>query len=140
MPGLNNFVGELLALTAMVNVYPLLTAVGALGIVLGAWYSFRLTQRILFGHYDAGRRQDTTATTQLTAGDLFPGQKAVFTVLAILSLAIGIQPLGAMKLFRSDVERIAAVSATASRALQEPVQMGAAAPAAPRAVQLTSAR
>lgn len=163
MPGLNNFVGELLALTAMVNVYPVLTAFGALGIVFGAWYSFRLTQHILFGRYDSGKhetaRHDATkpggdrheithdagrpselGSDHGTTGDLSPGQKAVFASLAVLSLAIGILPLRAIDIFRSDVERIAAVSEVAKEALQQPVEVGAAGIAAPATVQLTSVR
>lgn len=141
MPGLNNFVGELLALTAMIEVYPVLTAIAALGIVFGAWYSFRLTQNILFGRYDAGRhdlpKQGEVVQSQLTTRDLFPEQRAVFAAMAILSLAIGILPLGAMDIFRSDVERIAAVSAAADQSLQQPVQVGANKTPAPT-VQLTS--
>ncbi|MGN6545892.1 MAG: complex I subunit 4 family protein [Aureliella sp.] len=144
MPGLNNFVGELLALTSMIEVHPVLTAIGALGIVFGAWYSFRLTQNVLFGKYDAGRsdvpKHGEVVQSHLTTRDLFPEQRATFAALAILSLAIGILPLGAMSLFRSDVERIAAVSVVADKALEKPVEVGAADLRAPATEQLTSAR
>lgn len=44
MPGLNNFVGETMTLTAMMNRNPYLTATAALGIVLGAWSGLRLVE------------------------------------------------------------------------------------------------
>lgn len=119
MPGLNNFVGELLALIAMINVFPVLTAIGALGIVLGAWYAFRLTQNILFGRYDAGRNAESTG--RLQTSDLNFDQKAVFVPLAVLSLVIGILPLSAMNIFRSEVERLASVTAVADQAVRDSV-------------------
>jgi NADH-quinone oxidoreductase subunit M len=132
MPGLNNFVGELLALIAMISVYPVLTAIGALGILLGAWYAFRLTQNILFGRYDDGKRDDgrrderkrdtdrrVDTVASLQTADLSFGQKAVFGSLALLSLVIGILPLSAINIFREDVERIAAVTTQASQALDD---------------------
>lgn len=120
MPGLNNFVGELLALIAMISVYPVLTAIGALGIVLGAWYAFRLTQNILFGRYDAGKDvgKGTELATPSQPTDLTLDQKAVFVPLAVLSLVIGILPLSAINIFRDDVERIASVTTQASRSVQ----------------------
>lgn len=132
MPGLNNFVGEFLALAAMVSRYPVLTAVGSLGIVLGAWYSFRMTQNLLFGRYEAdGAAADSDLP--LETHDLTVGQRAVFVPLAILSLAIGIMPLSAIDLFRADAERIAAVTGVAEQALDGPlrdddgIEVGAAA-------------
>lgn len=122
-PGLNNFVGELLALSAMISVYPLLTAIGSLGIVLGAWYSLRVTQVILFGQYDAGKRIQTVSPQQ--SNDLTFDQKAVFVPLAVLSLMIGILPLSAIEIFRSDVERVAAVSAVAHHSLTDAVSISA---------------
>ena len=134
MPGLNNFVGEFLALTAMISVYPVLTAIGSLGILLGAWYAFRLTQHILFGRYDEGRRIDATERSplagrnesagQLQTQDLTMDQKAVFGPLALLSLLIGIVPMSAINIFQDDVERIAAVSAVARQSLHDPIELG----------------
>lgn len=118
-PGLNNFVGELLALTAMISVYPILTAIGVLGVVLGAWYALRMTQHVLFGKYDPGKRMEYPG--QLQSSDLGFDQKAVFAPLALLSIAIGVVPLSAIDIFRSDVQRIAQVSAMARKSMSEPL-------------------
>ncbi len=118
-PGLNNFVGELLALTAMISVYPVLTAIGTLGVVLGAWYALRMTQNVLFGKYDAGKRMEHPG--QLQSSDLGFDQKAVFAPMALLSIAIGVVPLSAIDIFRSDVQRIAQVSLKAEHAMTEPL-------------------
>ncbi len=123
MPGLNNFVGEFMAMTAMINVYPVLTGIAALGIVLGAWYALRMTQNILFGKYDAGKR--TEVTGHLQSDDLSFEQKAVFGPLAILSIVIGVMPLGLLHFFRSDAERLAAVCSMASWELEQPIQVSA---------------
>ena len=118
-PGLNNFVGELLALTAMISIYPVLTAIGVLGVVLGAWYALRMTQHVLFGKYDAGKRMEHPG--QLQSSDLSFDQKAVFAPMALLCIAIGVVPLSAIDIFRSDVQRIAQVSAKAEHAMTEPL-------------------
>lgn len=118
-PGLNNFVGELLALTAMISVYPILTAIGVLGVVLGAWYALRMTQNVLFGKYDPGKRMEHPG--QLQSNDLGFDQKAVFAPMALLSIAIGVVPLSAIDIFRSDVQRIAQVSTIAKRSMTEPI-------------------
>lgn len=118
-PGLNNFVGEFLALVAMISVYPMLTAIAVLGVVLGAWYALRMTQHVLFGKYDPGKRSEFPG--QLQSSDLGFDQKAVFAPLALLSIAIGVVPLSAIDIFRGDVERIAQVSATAQRSMTEPL-------------------
>lgn len=146
MPGLNNFVGEFLALTAMISVYPVLTAIGILGVVLGAWYAFRLTQNILFGRYEEGRSIDspgrnalagrTESPLQLQTHDLTMDQKAVFGPLALLSLLIGILPMSAIKIFQGDVERIAAVSTIARDSLSAPIVLGKAKSTAPVAAQV----
>lgn len=117
-PGLNNFVGELLALTAMISVYPILTAIGVLGVVLGAWYALRMTQNVLFGKYDPGKRSEYPG--QLQSSDLGFDQKAVFAPLAILSIAIGVIPLSAIDIFRGDVQRIAQVSSIAKGSMAKP--------------------
>ncbi len=123
-PGLNNFVGELLALVAMVSVKPVLTAIGALGIVLGAWYAFRLTQNVLFGRYEAG---DSKA--EVTRGDLTFDQKAVFASLAGLSILIGVIPMSTINIFRSDVERLAKMSGAAVQSLEGPMTVSLSKPA-----------
>jgi NADH-quinone oxidoreductase subunit M len=137
-PGLNNFVGELLALISMINLYPILTAVGSLGIVLGAWYAFRLTQNVLFGQYEADKR--IASSTTLVSEDLAVGPKAVFFAMAIISLAIGVFPMKAIHVFRADAERIAAVNDKADKSLDGPMKVGQQRLGEPRIDQQASAR
>ncbi len=49
LPGLNGFVGEFLVLLAMFEVRKAYSIIGAVGIILGAFYMLWLVQRMLFG-------------------------------------------------------------------------------------------
>lgn len=49
LPGLNGFVGEVLCLIGMFRRDPYYAAVGALGVVLGAWYLLGMLQKAFFG-------------------------------------------------------------------------------------------
>ena len=49
LPGLNGFVGEVLALIGMFRRDPILAILGASGVVLGAWYLLGVLQKAFFG-------------------------------------------------------------------------------------------
>ncbi len=49
LPGLNGFVGELLSLIGMFKANPIYAAIGATGVVLGAWYLLDMLRRAFFG-------------------------------------------------------------------------------------------
>jgi len=55
LPGLNGFVGEILAMMGMYATQVptidgiLLTALGATGVILGAWYMLTVTMKVFFG-------------------------------------------------------------------------------------------
>ena len=49
LPGLNGFVGEMLSLAGMFKRIWLYAALGATGVVLGAWYLLTMLQHLLFG-------------------------------------------------------------------------------------------
>lgn len=49
LPGLNGFVSEMLALIGMFKRHPLYAAMGATGVVLGAWYTLTMVQQAFFG-------------------------------------------------------------------------------------------
>lgn len=110
MPGLNNFVGELLTLSGMITERPAVTGVAVLGVVLGAWYSFRMLQYVLFGSSDKARTKGRTSTSSASvSADLPREHKAVFGSLALLCLFLGVMPNMAIGLFKSDVEGLAHV-------------------------------
>lgn len=107
MPGLNNFVGELLGLSSMMAVRPAITCVACLGILLGAWYSFRMVQAILFGNYEPAGKKRSGEHQDAAPKDLTLGQKLVFGALATMCLVIGVKPNWAIGVFKPDVERLA---------------------------------
>ncbi len=125
MPGLNNFVGELLTLSGMMTQRPVVTGVAVLGVVLGAWYSFRMLQVVLFGKAEKNRSKgrSSSAEGQVTT-DLPLEHKLVFGSLAALCLFIGVMPNSALGLFKSEVTGIASafdgVKTTVSEAAQLP--------------------
>ena len=101
VPGLNNFVGEVLAISGMLSKSPLLAVLAATGIVL-CWYALRLVQRLFFGKPNLGSlatyRGSDLGWTEF--GSLLP--------LAALCLAIGVYPQWAMKLIEPDVKSLVA--------------------------------
>ena len=112
VPGLNNFVGETLTLSAMVARQPVVAAIGLLGIVLGAWYAFRLIQNLLFGQDDLDRRHQEGRFAN--ASDVGVRENSVFALLATLCLVIGVYPQPAIDIFRRDTSRISQVCDIAS--------------------------
>ena len=108
MPGLNNFVGELLTLSGMMTQRPVVTGVAVLGVVLGAWYSFRMLQYVLFGKSEKGRAKGRSSSTEgRVTTDLPLEHKLVFGSLAALCLFIGVMPNSALGLFKAEVAGIA---------------------------------
>jgi NADH-quinone oxidoreductase subunit M len=101
LPGLNNFVGELLALAGMMAVSPWIAAVAALGIILGAWYALRLTQLLLFG-----KPEESAITTIRDRSDLNAREFFCLAPLMALCLFIGIAPQPAIALIEPDCEAI----------------------------------
>jgi NADH-quinone oxidoreductase subunit M len=49
LPGLNGFVGEFLSLIGMFRTRPIFAVIGAVGVVLGAWYLLTMLQHAFFG-------------------------------------------------------------------------------------------
>ena len=101
LPGLNSFVGELLAMTGMMRVSITITAIAALGTVLGAWYSLRVLQYLMFGS-DGRTNSKTNLLSDIGATELF-----ALVPIAALCLAIGVYPSIAVNFLKSDVARMA---------------------------------
>ncbi|MEQ1825314.1 MAG: NADH-quinone oxidoreductase subunit M [Pirellula sp.] len=113
LPGLNGFVGELLALSGMMRVSGMFTAIAALGTVLGAWYGLRIVQRILFGSNGDSKHK----THSDFAGDLRPAEWVPLVVLAGVCLYIGIRPQASISLIDKDIQRIVALSESSSKVI-----------------------
>ncbi|MFB3881531.1 MAG: NuoM family protein [Armatimonadota bacterium] len=71
LPGMGNFIGELLVLLGAFPTHPVLASAGALGFVLSAVYALRLLQRSVYGPNTHGwRMADLTAREMITLGGL----------------------------------------------------------------------
>ncbi len=106
LPGLNGFVGEVLAMTGMLRVSGLFTGIAVLGTVLGAWYGLRIVQRILFG---SDGNVGSKVAVGLT-GDIGAKEFSPLLAMAAVCLFIGIRPQDTIKLIEKDISRIARVS------------------------------
>ena len=127
LPGLNSFVGELLAMTGMMRVSGTIVAIAVLGTVLGAWYGLRIVQRILFGgghsghathHHHPGRDDD------LSFREWFP-----LTAVAILCFLIGVVPQTTMALFKADTDRLSRITEPISKRVHTDIDTLSARPA-----------
>jgi NADH-quinone oxidoreductase subunit M len=114
VPGLNNFVGEVLTLSGMVLRHPVLAVAGTLGVVLGAWYAFRLLQKLFMGPYERSKIHGESV-----AYDVGMRETAVFSALAIICIFIGVLPQRVLDTIRPDARRIAIVCFTAMKSLPE---------------------
>ncbi len=111
MPFLNGFVGEMLVLAGLVDMKPrgdglALAAVGAAGIVLGAWYLFTMLQRVFFGppkepHHDPNHGP---------VGDL--DLRELLTLLPIVAacLWIGLYPQPMIDAMKRDVALVTKIA------------------------------
>ncbi len=113
LPGLNGFVGELLAMSGMIRVSGLFTGVASLGTVLGAWYGLRIVQRLLFG---SDGQPETKATVGSTS-DIRTKEFLPLVAMASVCLFIGVRPQDTIRLVEKDIARIAIVSEPSSKAL-----------------------
>lgn len=124
LPGLNGFVGELLALTGMIRVSGLLTVIGATGTVLGAWYALRIVQRILFGSNGETKHKPAVhAPEDLTTVELIP-----LVCLAAICLYIGVKPQATIGLMDKDIDRIVALSEPSSKVIHAEIDRLAQSP------------
>ena len=117
LPGLNGFVGELLAMTGMIRVSGLFTAIAVLGTVLGAWYGLRIVQRVLFGS-NGERKSKVHAQVN---GDLKATEFAPLLALACICLFIGVRPQDSMDLIENDIKRIVSVSEPSAKSVHSEI-------------------
>jgi NADH-quinone oxidoreductase subunit M len=108
MPGANNFVGELLALSGMLSVSPFLAGVAILGILLGAWYSLRLAKDVLFGTASS----KSTPRQKPNLFDLSLAEWLPLSVLVAITLLIGLWPQVAIESIQMDTNRLVQVYET----------------------------
>jgi NADH-quinone oxidoreductase subunit M len=122
MPGLNNFVGEVLAMSGLIERSLFWTAFASLGMIIGAWYALRLIERLLFGPPD-----ETTLQSGTMSKDLRRTELAALLPLALVCLWIGIFPQRSIQTISRDTDRIARLYAPAE---QTPLALAAGVDAA----------
>lgn len=98
LPGLGNFIAEFLTLAGAWQANPLLTILGALGVVGATIYSLRIMQRIFYG----------VALPQYpgTLPDLSSREKLILFPMIVLIIALGIFPQYTLRTSRTAVTTI----------------------------------
>jgi NADH-quinone oxidoreductase subunit M len=101
LPGLNGFPGEMLSLAGMFFRNPYYSAVGATGLILGAWYLLTMLQGVFFGPLKEPAHGDHAIR------DMSLREWAAIAPIAAACLWIGVRPQPLVDLIRPDVEAVA---------------------------------
>ncbi len=96
LPGLNNFVGEIMILIGTFQVRPVVAILGFAGLVLTLIYVLRMVQQVLFGE---ARKEHHTWDINLREG-------LILSVLALAVIFIGLHPQPVLKLLAHPVESL----------------------------------
>ena len=115
LPGLNGFVGEFLCLAGMFKANSgqgiIFATLGAVGVVLGAWYLLGVVQHAFFGpvklpaeDHSHGHHEPVTDLNAREVATLFP--------LLGLCLLLGLFPQPLLNLIKSDVDHVAVLYGT----------------------------
>jgi NADH-quinone oxidoreductase subunit M len=122
LPLLNGFVGELLCLAGIYQyesagqgiprVLPILTVLGASGMLLGAWYLFTLLKKVLFGpmhepHFEGEHKP---------VEDLCAREWGLLLPLVLLCVVIGVYPKPILDSTGKDIGRIVSMVDNAKKA------------------------
>jgi NADH-quinone oxidoreductase subunit M len=98
LPGLNGFVGEFLILVGAFQTWPLATAVGATGVVLGAVYMLTLYRNMFFGPVSEARWRNLP--------DLTPMELTTLVPLVVLAVVLGLFPGPLLAVTEGPVARV----------------------------------
>jgi NADH-quinone oxidoreductase subunit M len=101
LPGLNGFVGEVLALAGMFRRQPLYAVLGTTGIVLGAWYLLSMIQHAFFGPL----REPAHGDHEIQ--DMNWREIISIAPICALCLWIGVMPQAVLNTISPDVEAVA---------------------------------
>lgn len=134
LPGLNGFVGEILALMGMFDAQHefgrVYAALGATGVVLGAWYMLAMLQTAFFGELKEPHHDDHAEPVQ----DLGFREIVTLAPLATLCVLIGLFPQPLIDIINPDVKALVSVlnnvSHPSTRATQATVEDESQLPAA----------
>jgi NADH-quinone oxidoreductase subunit M len=133
LPGLNNFVSEMLMLAGIVDarnpgVHRLWLAFFAtFSILLGAWYILTMLQRVFFNPH-----KEPPAATLTPPTDIKQRELVAFGSIAVLCLLLGLFPQPVLDSMRRDVRAISNIGVGARErvtGIREPVELPPAPPA-----------
>jgi NADH-quinone oxidoreductase subunit M len=125
MPGLNGFVSEVLVLMGILQMewaearWPVLLAVAATTIILGAWYLLTMLRRAFFGPLKEPPHSGSEPIRDLDGREV-----ATLVPIALLCLVLGVYPQPFLNVIRADVDTIADVAQRA-KARRQPTFGGA---------------
>jgi NADH-quinone oxidoreductase subunit M len=105
LPGLNGFVGELLSLIGMFKANPMYSALGAVGVILGAWYVLDMLRRAFFGPLKE------PASVHDAIFDISGRELLSVAPLMMLCLWIGVYPEPVLNTIEKDVRAVARIYA-----------------------------
>jgi NADH-quinone oxidoreductase subunit M len=137
LPGLNGFLGELLALAGMYDFAgsqvqgALLASLGATGVVLGAWYMLTMVRQVFFGPLKEPHHEGHGLV-----GDLNGRELAALLPIAGLCLILGVFPKPFFDTVRPEIQVVAGI-AEAARKRADTEQTAAAHVAVPQIAAAT---
>lgn len=105
LPGLNGFVGEVLALAGMFKAHPLYAVLGATGVVLGAWYLLTMLQHLLFGPLKEPHAMGFHGHAPVR--DMNLRELLAIAPIAAACLFIGVRPQPLLNSMRPEIEALA---------------------------------
>jgi NADH-quinone oxidoreductase subunit M len=109
LPGLNGFVGEMLSLAGMFKTHWIYAAIGASGVVLGAWYLLTMLQHLLFGPLKEPAHGHDPHHGHAPISDLSLRELLAIGPVAAACLLIGVRPQPLLESIRPEIEAIAAL-------------------------------
>jgi NADH-quinone oxidoreductase subunit M len=111
LPGLNGFVSEVLVLMGILQMewtegrWPVLLAVAATTIILGAWYLLTMLRRAFFGPLKEPAHPGSEPIRDLDGREV-----ATLAPIALLCLVLGVYPQPFLTAIRADVDTIADIA------------------------------
>jgi NADH-quinone oxidoreductase subunit M len=109
LPGLNGFVGEMLALAGMYRAHPVYAALGATGVVLGAWYLLTMLQHLLFGPLKEPAAAVHGHVHAEPPRDLSFRELLAIVPVAAACLLIGVRPQPLIDSMKPEIEALAGI-------------------------------
>jgi NADH-quinone oxidoreductase subunit M len=110
LPGLNGFIGEFLCLGGILEYEErtlgrmLLAAIGASGMILGAWYLFTMTRKLLFGPVKEPHHEGHPIE------DLNTREWGMLAPLVVLFVVLGVFPQIVLQSTEPDAQRVVALA------------------------------